>query len=252
MDIMDFFAALVGGIRNIEYRSIIEMLLAGAVLLLLVKLFVELFRLLKFDPKGLLGAFLTVIGVIAVITVPMFFIGEERWSNIVYLAIIGVPVVSFAAAHPKRMLKLVLIAAAGFAAVLAIGLKFGFIAAAVTALNLVCASLWIFNLRRAILFRRLEKNGAYAEGKTVSCLNGRGQEYIRAYYNVGGDEYSEICDFSPWRKDNSGTVSIFYDEKDPSVCCIEKYSRVRSTVWCGVFFALHMAVLGFTVYLALI
>ncbi|MBR1822647.1 MAG: hypothetical protein IJ779_00280 [Ruminococcus sp.] len=249
---MNFSAALTGGFSSIGYRFIIEMLLVGVVLVLLVKLFRDLFKLLKFDPKGIFGAFLAVMGVIAVITVPMFFIGEERWSNIVYLAIIGVPVVSFAVAHPKRMLKLVLITAAGFAAVLAISLKFGFGAAAVTALNLVCASLWIFNLRRAILFSRLEKNGAYSEGKLVSCLNGRGQEYIRAYYNVGGNEYSEICDFSPLRKDNSGTVNIFYDEKDPSVCCVEKYSRIRSTVWFCVFFALHMAVLGFTVYLAFI
>ena len=111
---------------------------------------------------------------------------------------------------------------------------------------------WIFNLRRALLFRRLEKNGAYAEGKPVNCLNGRGEEYTKVCYFVGGNEYSEIYDFLVLRKDNIGTVNIFYDEDDPSVCCIEKRSRKRSTVWFGVFLVLHLAVLGFTIYLALI
>ena len=252
MDRLSFSAALASGFSNIGYRFVIELLLCGVILVFLVKLFRDLFRLLKFDPKGLLGAFLTVMGVIAAFVVPMFFLGEELWSNIVYLVIIGIPVVSFAVAHPKKMLKLVIITVTAFAAVLVIALKFGFGVAAAAALNIVCALLWIFNLRRALLFRRLEKNGAYAEGKPVNCLNGRGEEYTKVCYFVGGDEYSVIYDIPSWRKDNSSTVNIFYDEKDPSVGCIEKYSRIRSTVWFGVFLVLHLAVLGFTIYLALI
>ena len=252
MDIMNYSVVMAGVLYNIEYRSVIETLLCGIILVFLVKLFRDLFSMLKFDPKGLLGAFLTVMGVIAAFVVPMFFLGEELWSNIVYLVIIGIPVVSFAVAYPKKMLKLVIITAAAFAAVLVTGLKFGFGVAAVTALNIFCALLWIFNLRRAILFSRLEKNGAYAEGKLVNCLNGRGEKYTKACYYVGNDEYSEICDLPDFRKDQSGTVNIFYDEKDPSVCCIEKYSRIRSTVWFCFFLVLHMAVLGFTIYLSLI
>ena len=105
------------------------------VVVILFLLFRKLFQLAKADLKGVIGAFLAVFGVLAALVVPGLFIDPDLWGKIMYLIILGAFFVFFLINDPKGVLKTVLITLAACAFVIAVGLIFGFGAAAAVAAN---------------------------------------------------------------------------------------------------------------------
>ena len=115
-----------------NWQFLLSMMPVAVVLFLLFR---KLFQLAKADLKGVIGAFLTVFGVLAAIIVPGLIIDPDLWGKIMYLIILGAFFVFFLINDPKGVLKTVLITLAACAFVIAVGLIFGFGAAAAVAAN---------------------------------------------------------------------------------------------------------------------
>ena len=136
-------------------------------------------KLLIADPLGALSALFLVLGVIAALTVPAFFIDPDLWWDIIYLAILAVPVIYFAVKQPKRMVKITLLTLICAALLIAIGFIFSPAIAFAAAFNGIMGAITLssfFSLRKCI---RLEKTGLRTEGR---FLRQECQGYIRLYH----------------------------------------------------------------------
>ena len=122
----------IGGFLRENGEILLGLLPLLAILGILLVIF---FKMLVSDPKSILGAVFVVIGVVALLTVPAFFIDGELWGNLINIVPVCALLIWFAVRHPKRMVKLILIVLAVIAALVGISFVFGIAVAAAVAVN---------------------------------------------------------------------------------------------------------------------
>ena len=224
-------------------------------LVLLGCLFAVFFRLLKNDIKGSLSALFIVLGAIAALVVPAFFIDPKLWGNIVMLTIISIPVIYFALNQPKKMLKIVLITLVCIALLTAIAFIISPIIALAAAVNGFMAVLTLsafFSLKKCI---RLEKEGLRTEGRFLRWqLCGRNARAIFGYTTEDGVYHEEaIRDYAAAsRKMNKQPLTLLYDREDTSAVYVQKYSLIACISYFSIFSALSAGTLIFTIYLLIL
>jgi hypothetical protein len=175
----------------IAIAAIPSLVLIGFLVVCYIKLLIN-------DPKGSLFALFLVLGVIAALTVPAFFIDPDLWWDIIYLAILVVPVIYFAVKKPKRMLQITLMTLLCTALLIAIGFIFSPAIAIAAALNGIMAAITLssfFSLRKCI---RLEKTGLRTEGRFLRWqIYGRNAHAIFGYTTEDGVYHEEaVRDFA--------------------------------------------------------
>lgn len=234
----------------IENGEIIFCLLP--VLAILVILFGVFIKMLVKNPKSMLGALFTVLGVIA-LYMAVALVVEEKNQNIaamVFLA--GVPAVWFTYKHPKVMLKIISVIL-GIVAVLAgIGYFFGIGWAVAVGFN-GFFTFWIFFpakwLKECI---RLEKYGVRTEGEILSLRSCRGGKIPTFGFTLEDGTYvtREIGDICSNRANKlHETFTLVYDPDDTNKICAEKYTRIGFIVSLLIFIGFEAVVLGLTIFM---
>ena len=229
-----------------NWQFLLSMMPVAVVLFLLFR---KLFQLAKADLKGVIGAFLTVFGVLAAIIVPGLIIDPDLWGKIMYLIILGAFFVFFLINDPKGVLKTVLITLAACAFVIAVGLIFGFGAAAAVAANGFFCIFPALALRDIIRYRRLEKHGQRCTGQILHRTGRAGEIPVVAY--TAGEKHcvKEMDGGYMIRSKKPGTqVEVAYDENDPENACLVKTALAGSIVLLCIMTAMELAVLGITIF----
>ena len=228
-----------------NWQFLLSMMPVAVILFLLFR---KLFQLAKADLKGVIGAFLTVFGVLAAIIVPGLIIDPDLWGRIMYLIILGAFFVFFLINDPKGVLKTVLITLAACAFVIAVGLIFGFGAAAAVAANGFFCTFPALALRDIIRYRRLEKQGQRCTGQII-CWRGRAGEIPVVAYTAGEKHCVKEMDggFMIRSKKPGTPVEVAYDRNDPENACLVKTALAGSIVLLCIMTAVELAVLGITI-----
>ncbi|MCR4795919.1 MAG: hypothetical protein K5898_12290 [Ruminococcus sp.] len=232
----------------IALAAIPSLVLIGFLLRCYIKLLIN-------DPKGALSALFLVLGVIAALTIPAFFIDPKIWGDIVMLAIISIPVVYFAVKQPKRMVKIVLLTISCAALLTAIGFIFSpaiAIAAAFNGFMLAMTISSFFSLKKCI---KLEKEGLRTEGRFLRWqIYGRNSQAIFGYTTEDGVYHEEsVCDFAAAsRKMKKQPLTLLYDREDTSTVYVQKYSLIGCISYFCIFLALLAGMLIFTIYLLIL
>lgn len=212
-------------------------------------------KLLIADPLGSLSALFLVLGVIAALTVPAFFIDPDLWCNIIYLAILAVPVIYFAVKQPKRMVKITLLTLICAALLVAIGFIFSPAIAIAAAFNGIMGAITLssfFSLRKCI---RLEKTGLRTEGRFLRWqIYGRNAKAIFGYTTEDGAYHEEaVRDFAAAsRKMKKQQLTLLYDRDDKKTVYVQKYSLIGCISYFCIFLALSAGLLIFTIYLLIL
>lgn len=228
-----------------NWQFLLSMMPVAVILFLLFR---KLFQLAKADLKGVIGAFLTVFGVLAAIIVPGLIIDPDLWGKIMYLIILGAFFVFFLIHDPKGVLKTVLITLSACAFVIAVGLIFGFGAAAAVAANGFFCIFPAVALRDIIRYRRLEKHGEHCTGQILHRTGRAGEIPVVAY--TAGEKHcvKEMDGGYMIRSKKPGTpVEVAYDRNDPENACLVKTALAGSIVLLCIMTAMELAVLGITI-----
>ena len=229
-----------------NWQFLLSMMPVAVVLFLLFR---KLFQLAKADLKGVIGAFLTVFGVLAALIVPGLIIDPDLWGKIMYLIILGAFFVFFLINDPKGVLKTVLITLAACAFVITVGLIFGFGAAAAVAANGFFCIFPALALRDIIRYRRLEKHGQRCTGQILH-RTGRAGEIPVVAYTAGEKRCVKEMDggFMIRSKKPGTPVDVAYDRNDPENACLVKTALAGSIVLLCIMTAVELAVLGITIF----
>ena len=228
-----------------NWQFLLSMMPVAVILFLLFR---KLFQLAKADLKGVIGAFLTVFGVLAAIIVPGLIIDPDLWGKIMYLIILGAFFVFFLINDPKGVLKTVLITLSACAFVIAVGLIFGLGAAAAVAANGFFCIFPAVALRDIIRYRRLEKHGLRCTGQILHRTGRAGEIPVVAY--TAGEKHcvKEMDGGFMIRSKKPGTqVEVAYDRNDPENACLVKTALAGSIVLLCIMTAMELAVLGITI-----
>ena len=232
-----------------------ELLLIGLpVLALLVILLGIFFKMLINNPKSMLGALFTVIGVIALYLAVCFAVEENHWEKVAMVFLAAGPAIYCLYSNPKRILKIILIALSIVAALVGIGYFFGLGLAVAVAANGFFAAMTYFpakSLRECI---RLEKYGVRTEGEIVdfSYSHGRGVRVPVFGFTYGDGAYvrQEMGDvYSSGRVKLHEKFMLIYDPKDPAKVCVETYTLKNNIISFSIFAILEAAVLAITIFM---
>ena len=225
-------------------------LLAGLPsLLLLGYYFVRFIKHLIAEPKATLKIVFIVIGVLAALTVPACFIGEDLWADIVYGGFLLVIFIGFAKFDPKGTKKVVLSIIAVVIVVVVTGFVFGIGIAVAVGINGIMALLTYPSLRCLIEIIRLERKGVPNTATVIGRTSGRSAAHIVRYTDAEGNPHEGKADIILVRwKENGSTFNILCDRDDPEKFCVKTVSLVNSIIMFGIMFILQAGVLALTVY----
>ena len=228
-----------------------EMLLIGLpVFTLLGILFGVFIKMLIKNPKSMLGALFTVLGIIALYLAVGLLIEEKHWEKVAMVFLGGVPAVYCFYRNPKLMLKIVLTALAIVAVLVAIGYFFGIAIAFAVGINGIFLFMTHLPVKWLMEYSRLEKYGLRTEGEILSIRSIRGGKIPTFGFTTLDGTYvkQEISDvWSNRAKKLHETFTLIYDPDDPQKVCAGKYTLIGLIVYLMVFLAFDAAILAVTI-----
>lgn len=230
----------IGGFFS-EYGGL---LLCGLpVLALLVILFGIFIKMLIKNPKSMLGALFTILGVIALYLVIGLIVEEKNWDVAVIIFLIGGIAIWYTLHDPKGMVRIILTAAA-IAVLVGISRLFGIGPAVLAGLNGVMALLMYLPFKYLIKTIKLEKNGAQTTGTVIGRTYGRSAGHIIGYTDIDGNYHSGQADLMliRWWK-NGAEVDVLYDCDAPDNFTVKTRGLLNSIVMFSLMFILQAAVL---------
>ena len=218
-------------------------------ILLLGYYFVRFIKHLIAEPKGTLKIVFIVIGVLAALIVPAFFIGEDLWMNILQGGFLLLIFIGFVKFDPKGTKKVVLSVIAVAAVVAVTGFVFGTDMAIAVGINGIMALLTYPSFRCLIEIISLERNGIPNTATVIGRTTGRSAAHIVRYTDADGNSHEGRADIILVRwKENGSIFNILCDRDDPEKFCVKTVSLVNSIVMFSIMFILQAGVLGLTVY----
>ena len=222
-----------------------ELLLCGLpVLALLVILFGIFIKMLIKNPKSMLGALFTVLGVIALYLVICLIVEEKNWDTAAIIFLAGGIGVWYTLHDPKGMVRIILTAAAAIAVLVGISRLFGIGPAVLAGINGVMALLMYLPFKYLIKTIKLEKNGAQTTGTVIGRTYGRSAGHIIGYTDIDGNYHSGQADLMliRWWK-NGAEVDVLYDCDAPDNFTVKTRGLLNSIVMFILMFVLQAAVL---------
>lgn len=237
----------IGGFLRENGEILLGLLPLMAILGILLVIF---FKMLVSDPKSILGAVFAIIGVVALLTVPAFFIDGELWGNLINIVPVFALLIWFAVRHPKRMVKLILIVLAVIAALVGISFVFGIAVAAAVAVNGFFGIFLVnaFKDLRSALW--LEKNGIRTEGEIISLRYSRtGTVPLFGYTAEDGTYFRQETGgiYSTGRVKLHEKFTLIYDPNAPAKVCAERYALKDAVSDFVLFALLEAGILGATI-----
>ncbi|MBP7186148.1 MAG: hypothetical protein KBA55_05160 [Ruminococcus sp.] len=221
------------------------LLLCGLpVLALLVILFGIFIKMLIKNPKSMLGALFTVLGVIALYLVIGLIVEEKNWDVAVIIFLIGGIALWYTLHDPKGMVRIILTAAAAIAVLVGIGRLFGIGPAVLVGLNGIMALLMYLPFKYLIETIKLEKKGAQTTGTVIGRTYGRSAGHIIGYTDIDGNYHSGKADLMLIRWWKNGTeVDVLYDCEDTDKFTVKTRGLLNSIFMFSLFFIIQAAVL---------
>ncbi|MBO5572401.1 MAG: hypothetical protein J6M07_02500 [Ruminococcus sp.] len=220
-------------------------LLAGVPsVILLGYYFIRFIKHLIAEPKGTLKIVFIIIGVLAALIVPAFFLGEDLWASILQGGFLLLIFIGFAKFDPKGAKKIVLSIIAAVFAVVVTGFIFGIGPAVLAGINGIMALLMYLPFKYLIKTIKLEKNGAQTTGTVIGRTYGRSAGHIISYTDIDGNYHSGQADLMliRWWK-NGAEVDVLYDCDAPDNFTVKTRGLLNSIVMFSLMFILQAAVL---------